>query len=277
MHDLSSRAELVGSGVDVPAKQPRQLRIALVLLLVALAVVIVKDRDFWFGSNEALETDGAAPESAPTANSASAQVKTAPAPVAHPATAKKHIIAAAKTSSEPATNSAHQEAANSDSPVVATKRTALPPLDVEVVAGDTHRTVHPGSNVTKVEIPGDSNRISSVTTSAAILPTNAAERESLTAGTVPELRQTIDSNLPLLGEHMRVQGSVVLQAVVGTDGIIEDLRVLSGPAILTAAAQQAVRQWRFKPYLQNGQAVETKARITVNFSIRISDNPAKTT
>jgi periplasmic protein TonB len=75
---------------------------------------------------------------------------------------------------------------------------------------------------------------------------------------------------------MRVQGSVVLQAVVGTDGTIEDLRVLSGPSILITAAQQAVRQWRFKPYLQNGQPVETKARITVNFSIRISDNPAKT-
>lgn len=75
---------------------------------------------------------------------------------------------------------------------------------------------------------------------------------------------------------MRVQGSVVLQAVVGTDGNIEDLRVISGPAILATAAQQAVRQWRFKPYLQNGQPVETKARITVNFSIGISDNPPKT-
>jgi protein TonB len=67
---------------------------------------------------------------------------------------------------------------------------------------------------------------------------------------------------------------VVLQAVVGTDGIIEDLRVLSGPSILTAAAQQAVRQWRFKPFLQNGQPVETKARIVVNFSIRVADNAA---
>ena len=67
---------------------------------------------------------------------------------------------------------------------------------------------------------------------------------------------------------------MVLQAIVGTDGTIQTLRVLSGPAILTAAAQQAVRQWRFKPYLQNGQPVETKATITVNFSIRVSD-PAK--
>jgi protein TonB len=88
------------------------------------------------------------------------------------------------------------------------------------------------------------------------------------------MRQTVDATYPLLGQHMRVQGSVVLQALVGTDGNIENLRVLSGPAILTAAAQQAVRQWRFKPYLQNGQPVETKARITVNFSIKIADDPA---
>jgi len=54
----------------------------------------------------------------------------------------------------------------------------------------------------------------------------------------------------------------------------ENLRVVSGPAILTAAAQQAVRQWRFKPYMQNGEPVETKATITVNFSIRISDDAA---
>ena len=55
---------------------------------------------------------------------------------------------------------------------------------------------------------------------------------------------------------------------------IENLSVLSGPAILATAAQQAVRQWRFKPYLQNGQPVETKTRITVNFSIRVADNPS---
>jgi protein TonB len=71
-----------------------------------------------------------------------------------------------------------------------------------------------------------------------------------------------------------VQGSGVLQAVVGADGTIEDLRVLSGPAILSVAAEQAVREWHFKPYLQNGRPVETKARITVNFSIRVSDNSA---
>jgi protein TonB len=142
-----------------------------------------------------------------------------------------------------------------------------------VVTGDNHRSIHPGSNVSKVEIPTDSNRVAAATTSAVSLTTNAAQHERLSGGSFPELHQTVEATYPLLGQHMRVQGSVELQAVVGVDGVIQDLRVLSGPSILTAAAQQAVRQWRFKPYLQNGQPVETKARITVNFSIRISDNP----
>jgi TonB family protein len=140
-------------------------------------------------------------------------------------------------------------------------------MDVEVVAGDSHRTVHPGSNVKKVEILNDSNRAPQM----ASLPANAAERESLTAA-APELRQSVDAIYPTLGDHSKVQGSVVLQAIVGADGTIENLHVVSGPAILITAAQQAVREWHFKPYLQNGRPVETKARITVNFSIRVTDS-----
>jgi protein TonB len=66
---------------------------------------------------------------------------------------------------------------------------------------------------------------------------------------------------------MKVQGAVAIQALIGASGEIQDLRILSGPSILASAAQEAVRQWRFKPYLQNGQPVETQARITVNFTI----------
>jgi protein TonB len=66
---------------------------------------------------------------------------------------------------------------------------------------------------------------------------------------------------------MKVQGSVVLQALIGRDGNIEDLHVVSGPAILSSAAMQAVKQWRFRPYYLSGEPVETQARITVNFTI----------
>jgi TonB family protein len=256
-------------------KQNLRLLIALSLLLVALGVVLVKDRDFWFGSEQVAES-GAAPQS--VAKTGVVPAKSIQSPVASAAVPKNHSVAksaihAAVAAKETAVPASTAQASTETSPVVATNRVVLPPLDVEVVAGDSHRTIHPGSNVAKVEIPGDSNR---VTASMTNLPSNAAERERLTDGSVPELRQTIDSTLPLLGQHSRVQGSVVLQAVIGADGNIENLRVVSGPAVLATAAQQAVRQWRFKPYLQNGQAVETKTRITVNFSIRVADNPATT-
>jgi TonB family protein len=275
MLERNTRTEFAGPQAGLANKQPRQLLIALFLLLVALAVVIGKNRDFWFGSDETLESDAASSESISKPNSVAVPAKTSQEPAARAITPKNHL--ARKTSTEPAIIApTPNDSANLNSPVVATNRTILPPLEVEVVAGDTHRTVHPGSNVAQVEIPNDSNRVSTVTASVAALPANAAERERLSPESVPELRQTVEATYPLLGQHARVQGSVVLQAVVGTDGSIESLRILSGPAILTTAAQQAVRQWRFKPYLQNGQPVETKARITVNFSIQISDNPAKT-
>jgi len=71
----------------------------------------------------------------------------------------------------------------------------------------------------------------------------------------------------MLAKQMRVQGAVVLQALIDRAGDIEELHVVSGPAILASAAQEAVKQWHFKPYYQQGQPVETEARITVNFTI----------
>jgi TonB family protein len=261
--------DLTGPQAGLADEQPRRLQIALALLLIALAFVIVKDRDFWFGSDDATESDATSAQIIQNATAA-VPAKTAQLPVTHAAAVKNH---ATRKTSTTATEPSHQDVAQSNRPVVETTRAALPPLDVEVIAGDNHSIVHPGSSVAKaVAIPSDSNRVSAVT--SATLTTNAAERERLTTSSFPEMRQTVDATYPLLGQHMRVQGSVVLQALVGTDGNIENLRVLSGPPILTEAAQQAVRQWRFKPYLQNGQPVETKARIVVNFSIKIADDPA---
>jgi TonB family protein len=288
MLERNRKTEIGRPKAGLTTTQPRRLQMALVLLLVALAIVLVKDRDFWFSSDEAFEPQSAGSENVSTRNSAAAPVKTAQAPAAPAASGKKHLApkissapavtatAPAVTATAPAvTAAAPQEAANPDTPVVATKRTVLPPLDIEVVAGDTHRTVRAGSDTSSVDISRNSNRFSAVTSaSAAGLPANAAEITRLSSEGIPEVRQTIDSTLPLLGQHMSVQGSVVLQAIIGVDGNIENLRVLSGPTVLSVAAQQAVRQWHFKPYLQNGQPVETKSRITVNFSIRISNNPA---
>ena len=65
----------------------------------------------------------------------------------------------------------------------------------------------------------------------------------------------------------RVEGRVVLMAVIGKDGSVQDVRVESGLPILAQAAMDAVKQWRYKPYLLNGEPVEVDSRITINFTL----------
>jgi protein TonB len=64
-----------------------------------------------------------------------------------------------------------------------------------------------------------------------------------------------------------LQGSVVLEALIGTDGMIQDLKLLSGPMLLGKAACDAVKQWRYQPYLLNGHAVEAQTLVTVDFKL----------
>jgi TonB family protein len=250
--------------------QSRRLLIALAILLAVLVMVVAKNSDFWFGTDEAADVDSSVPatgsnpavfsihKQAPAAQSAATQI-----------TPTQHVSKAFKAPAQAVSAQAAQSnATESEAPVVASHRVVLPPLDVEVVAGDKHSTVHPGSNVIVTDIPADPTRPAALTASSIV--SNASQHERLSAVSAPELRQSIDATYPALGQHSRVQGSVVLEAVIGTDGVIEGLRVLGGPSILIYAAQQAVRQWHFKPYLQNGRAVETKCTVTVNFSILVA-------
>jgi protein TonB len=72
---------------------------------------------------------------------------------------------------------------------------------------------------------------------------------------------------PQMARMARVQGSVILQAVISKNGAIENLRVVSGHPMLQQAALDAVRQWRYRPYLLNGEPVEVETQITVNFNL----------
>jgi len=65
----------------------------------------------------------------------------------------------------------------------------------------------------------------------------------------------------------RIEGTVVLLAVIGTDGSVKDVRVENGLPILVQAAIDAVKQWRYKPYLVDGEPVEVDSRITINFTL----------
>jgi protein TonB len=270
MMELSQRRMVAARAPIAPGNQQSRLVIALVLLLVALAAVLIKDRQFWFGSESTIvDADYVQPTVAPqavpqavtqatTQSSTKPVVKTTtPAPV-H---AAKKQVAVAATPSAPAKPA--------DAPAVVSNRTVLPPLDVEVVAGDAHRKVHPGSNSKRLEITNPAASVARQAAPVAAPATNAAERQ--------RLAEAIPPSYPALAQHMTVQGAVVLEALIGADGSVQNLRKLSGPAILSTAAEQAVRGWKFKPVYQNGQAVETRATITVNFTIKVSDSVPNTT
>jgi protein TonB len=72
---------------------------------------------------------------------------------------------------------------------------------------------------------------------------------------------------PALARAVRLQGQVLLQAVISKQGTIENLRVLAGHPMLVPAAIEAVRQWRYRPYILNNEPVEVETQITVNFSL----------
>jgi protein TonB len=77
----------------------------------------------------------------------------------------------------------------------------------------------------------------------------------------------VQPEYPLLARQARIQGTVVLRAIISREGRIEKLQVVSGHPLLAPAAIEAVRQWRYRPYLLNDQPVEVETQVTVNFTL----------
>ena len=248
--------------------------IALTLLLVALGFVLYWDRDFWFpDAEQAQEFETPPTQSAPSRAASTHDMSAKATPQA--VTSRQHGPAVAKTSPlQPVV------AASSDPPEGAViQRTVLPSLEVEVVAGDVHRVIRPGSNSVRVDLQPPSSPQSSpqqaepgaATASApsesAATLTPAAERVEMSTDASAIVSRSVRPGYPMLARQMKVQGSVILQALISRDGAIQDLHVMSGPPILAGAAREAVRQWRFKPHYLGTETVETQAKITVNFTI----------
>ena len=72
---------------------------------------------------------------------------------------------------------------------------------------------------------------------------------------------------PKIGLAARITGVVLLKAIISKDGEIKELQVVSGHPVLVPAAIDAVKQWRYRPYLLNGEPVEVETNITVTFQI----------
>ena len=81
------------------------------------------------------------------------------------------------------------------------------------------------------------------------------------------LIRKVPPTYPPLARQARIQGVVVLQAQISKDGTIQNLQLISGHPMLAPAAIEAVKQWRYKPYLLNGEPVEVDTQVQVNFTL----------
>jgi TonB family protein len=231
-------------------KRGSMMVVALALLFVGLGFVLYRHRDSWL-------------------------------PDIHPADGQSELTAAASsTTTLPVEKKRHDsrlqpkhsvsvEAAPPGMDI--TERTVLRPLEVEVIAGRVHRIVHPSTrgiyrfNLQSKSHPQPASEVA--TDTAASVTSNAAEHVRISADTAETVGPPVRPDYPLLARQMKLQGSVILQALISRDGDIQTLEVVSGPDILAGAAKEAVKQWHFKPHYEGAAAVETKTKITVNFII----------
>ena len=77
----------------------------------------------------------------------------------------------------------------------------------------------------------------------------------------------VEPPYPAIARQIRLQGTVVLRAMIGSDGNIERIQVISGHPILVQAARDAVSQWRYRPYFLNGMAIPVETEVTVKFNL----------
>jgi TonB family protein len=117
----------------------------------------------------------------------------------------------------------------------------------------------------KVTASDNPEKLASLISGPATLP--ALESRISQGVTQANLAHRVDPTYPPWARIQRVTGSVTMDATIAKNGTLRDIKVISGPPLLVAAATEAVRQWRYSPALLNGTPVETQKRITIIFKL----------
>ena len=107
-----------------------------------------------------------------------------------------------------------------------------------------------------------------INSSPSAIPLTMPQRVRVSEGVTQGLLiKKVEPNYPPLARQARIQGVVILQAEIGKDGTIQNLSLINGHPMLVPAAIEAVKQWKYKPYILNGEAVEVETQITLNFTL----------
>jgi TonB family protein len=238
-----------------PSTRRLQLLFALTLLITALVLVVLKNRQFW---SDLIGLEGAWDQ-------------TTSSPIKK--TIKKgeqrfNLPLSRKTRTE---QSASSDAQAQTTVMAKSNETVLSPLRVDVTySSGQHQTLLASNSAIHIDPQQNSQALPALLAGSVGVGTGASGagvRVRFSGQTVEILGRPAEPVYPLLAQQTNVQGSVVLQARIKEDGTVETLEVISGPGMLTAAALEAVKQWHFKPHYDAGRAVPAETRITVNFSI----------
>ena len=134
--------------------------------------------------------------------------------------------------------------------------------------------ITPGSDVAPPAYPFTSCSINCIPAGIAhgmgdalppVAPPRPASKAIISKLDAGQILRRVEPAYPPLARTARIQGNVVLRAMISRSGEIENLQVISGHPMLVQAAIEAVRQWKFRPYFLNGSAVEVETQITVRF------------
>jgi len=114
----------------------------------------------------------------------------------------------------------------------------------------------------------DTKALANISSSAVDVPKPSPQVLRVSQGVMEGLvLKRVQPRYPTQALQMRIQGPVQLQATITKNGDIVNLKVVSGDSVLAHAAQEAVRQWKYKPYYLNGEPVQIETQILVNFKL----------
>jgi len=145
-----------------------------------------------------------------------------------------------------------------------------------IVKNDRRRVTPPLGPDEPVQAPSDvvmgaapdTKALASISNTPVRVPKAAPQVVKVSQGVMEGLViKRVQPKYPSQAMQLHIQGAVQLQATVSKDGSITNLKVISGDGLLARAAQEAVKQWRYKPYYLNGEPVEIQTQILVNFKL----------
>ena len=256
-------------------------------ILIAAAAVLVVAVGGYFGwtkfgqahSNPAPQPV-AAVSPTPTAPAPNPVPATPPAPVSSaPVTSRPTAMVPVTATKTPATSQSLESAGPSSSPQNAllqseAKSTASAPLVVKsaITRSPAKSLVQPDASPAQLPSPlavvsPNDNAIGGLLSSAS----SSVARPSLATIRVSQgvsqgmVIKRVQPKYPPNALSAHIQGAVQIEATVNKEGIVVNPKVLSGDSMLAAAALEAVRQWRYKPYYLDGAPVEIQTQITINF------------